>query len=48
MTEKTVLHRLPLDRDFPVSSSTLRVWECVGRLDHYLVCNKCHDEAIVH
>ena len=22
------------------------VWECVGNLGHYLVCDKCHEEAI--
>ena len=24
------------------------VWECVGNLDHYLVCNDCHETAIIH
>ncbi len=24
------------------------VWECVGTLDHYLVCDECHKTAIVH
>ena len=24
------------------------VWEAVGRLDHYLVCEECHQAAIVH
>ncbi len=24
------------------------VFECVGRLDHYLVCPECHDKAIIH
>jgi hypothetical protein len=24
------------------------VWECVGNLDHYLVCNECHNQAIIH
>ena len=27
---------------------TDKVWECTGRLDHYLVCDGCHEEAIVH
>ena len=27
---------------------TDKVWKCVGRLDHYLVCDGCHAEAIVH
>lgn len=27
---------------------TDEVWECVGRLDHYLVCGECHQTAIVH
>jgi len=27
---------------------TDEVWECVGRLDHYLVCSKCHQQAIIH
>lgn len=25
-----------------------KVWECVGNLSHYLVCDKCHDTAIRH
>lgn len=24
------------------------IWECVGNLDHYLVCDKCHEQAIIH
>lgn len=24
------------------------VWECVSRLDHCLVCDRCHRLAIVH
>lgn len=24
------------------------VWECVGNLDHYLVCDECHQQAIIH
>ena len=24
------------------------IWECVGNLDHYLVCDECHQTAIVH
>ena len=27
---------------------TSKVWHCVARLDHYLVCDDCHDQAIVH
>lgn len=27
---------------------TDKVWECVARLDHYLVCDGCHEEAIIH
>ncbi len=27
---------------------TDKVWECVGKLDHYLVCDGCHEEAIIH
>lgn len=25
-----------------------KVWHCVARLDHYLVCDGCHEEAIIH
>uniref|UniRef100_A0A6M3KB53 Uncharacterized protein n=1 Tax=viral metagenome TaxID=1070528 RepID=A0A6M3KB53_9ZZZZ len=24
------------------------VWECVGNINHYLVCDQCHVSAIVH
>jgi len=24
------------------------VWECVGNIDHYLVCDTCHELAIIH
>jgi len=27
---------------------TDKVWECVARLGHYLVCDGCHEEAIIH
>ncbi len=25
-----------------------RVWHCVARLDHYLICDDCHEKAIIH
>ncbi len=24
---------------------TDEVWHCIGKLDHYLVCDGCHEEA---
>lgn len=27
---------------------TDKVYECVQRLDYYLVCDGCHEEAIIH
>ena len=24
------------------------IWECVGNLDHYFVCDECHQQAIIH
>jgi len=27
---------------------TDEVWDCVARTDHYLVCDGCHEEAIIH
>ena len=24
------------------------MWECVGNLDHFLVCDDCHESAIIH
>jgi hypothetical protein len=28
--------------------TTDKVWHCMARLDHYLVCDGCHEEAIIH
>ena len=25
-----------------------KVWHCIARLDHYLVCDDCHEKAIIH
>ena len=27
---------------------TDKVWECMSRCDHYLVCDGCHEEARFH
>jgi hypothetical protein len=27
---------------------TDKVWECVGNLSHYIVCDECHNKAIIH
>ncbi len=27
---------------------TDKVWECMSLCDHYLVCDGCHEEAIIH
>lgn len=24
------------------------VWECIGNIGHYLVCDTCHETAIIH